>query len=203
MELEAIEGIFKALYADVAGYDISHQERERVATRDLSFIYGEVLPPAFSALLQAAAPRPGEVFCDLGSGTGKAIFLAALMADFERLVGVELLTGLGDAARSILARYDAEVRPKLPPQKQRQRLEFQDGDLLKADLSRVDVAFAHATCFQADLLEKMTVKLQELRPGARFLQVGMPIEAKWLRPIHFMMCDMNFGQTPASAYIRV
>ena len=52
--------------------------------KDPELTYGEVLfRPFYRMLADVVKPRPGEVFVDLGSGTGRAVFVAALC--FPRL----------------------------------------------------------------------------------------------------------------------
>ena len=55
------------------------------------FAYGEAEIDSFAWVLHHAHPKPGEVFYDLGSGLGKAVILAFLLHDFQKLVGIELL----------------------------------------------------------------------------------------------------------------
>lgn len=53
------------------------------------------------------------VFYDLGSGTGKAVFTAALVHRFERCVGIELLESLHVCAQRLKARWNAVIAPQL------------------------------------------------------------------------------------------
>ena len=56
------------------------------------FTYGEVLFCYFIPLLNLVSPKPGEIFWDLGSGTGKALAIAALAFPFlKKVCGVEYL----------------------------------------------------------------------------------------------------------------
>ena len=63
--------------------------------KDQELTYGEVLFFPFYRLLdEVVKPRPGEVFADLGSGTG-AVFVAALCSRARRVQG---LRGLAAAS---------------------------------------------------------------------------------------------------------
>ncbi|ETV66256.1 hypothetical protein, variant 7 [Aphanomyces astaci] len=46
------------------------------ASSSASFTYGEVDFFGLASLLAAVRPRPGQTFCDLGHGTGRAVFAA-------------------------------------------------------------------------------------------------------------------------------
>lgn len=68
-----------------------------------SLIYGEVGFHSFGLCLwgDLMKLKPGGVFYDLGSGTGRAVIAATYLHDFEKLVGIEILTGLTDASKEI------------------------------------------------------------------------------------------------------
>ena len=101
MELATASEMFERIYSGVLGYQISHGQRKRDNLEDRSLVYGEVLPDSFYKVMAQANPPPGGVFYDLGSGSGKALFLAAMLFDFSRLVGVEMLTDLVAACRDL------------------------------------------------------------------------------------------------------
>ncbi|CAM9374606.1 unnamed protein product, partial [Laminaria digitata] len=55
--------------------------------------------PDFLAILDIAKPREGEVFVDLGSGTGKAVLASSCgFPEFSKCLGIELVQGLVEAA---------------------------------------------------------------------------------------------------------
>jgi SAM-dependent methyltransferase len=202
MELTRAQQLFDQLFSQVQGFQISRSERQRLGREEEATTYGEVLPPAFHELISAVSPKEGEVFVDLGSGTGKAVFLAAMLFPFRHAIGVELLPGLGDAARQVLARYDTEIRPQLPPENQQQRIEFIDGDLLQFDLSGVDVVFGHAVCYDKPLLEQFTQKLESLKPGARVACIGPQLHSDALAMLGMKVIRLSWGTSLAALYQR-
>lgn len=68
---------------------------------------GEVDFKSFCSVLRKINPAPGTMFYDLGSGTGKAVFIARLTQDFARCVGIEILHGLHSQAQKIVDRSSA------------------------------------------------------------------------------------------------
>ena len=78
--------------------------------------YGEVSPAHMDDLLRvaelaASAEHEGfHTFWDIGSGTGKACFLAAMSGRFEVCVGLEVLTSLHARATTVLAERWPQVR---------------------------------------------------------------------------------------------
>lgn len=67
-------------------------------SRHKSLTYGEFDLPFFFQLLGLVRPRPGEVFCDVGSGCGRLVLAAALAYPWECACGVEVLSELHELA---------------------------------------------------------------------------------------------------------
>lgn len=83
---------------------LSVEERRRERLGETSLVYGEVSFDSFARCLwapEAALPRTGGVFVDLGHGSGRGIVAAALLHDFDELVGIELLHGLFHASLAV------------------------------------------------------------------------------------------------------
>jgi SAM-dependent methyltransferase len=202
MEITRATEIFDRLYSGVPAYEIAQSEKQRMGKQDASTTYGEIVPQAFYEVLSAVSPREGEVFYDLGSGTGKATLLAALTFPFSRSVGIELLPGLGDAAREVLRQFDTQVRPQLGPEYQQRKIEFIDGDFLQADLSQADIVFAHGTCYPSEVIDGLGRKLSELRPGARVAFVGHTFDTPELGFLRMMKMKTDWGSALAALYER-
>jgi precorrin-6B methylase 2 len=201
MELAQAEEIFNRLY-DFSGHEIARAEKKRLGWEVDSFTYGEVVPTPFHGLLSQLSPQEDEVFIDLGSGTGKATLLAAMLFPFRRVIGVELLPGLAAAANKVLGRYDAEIRPGLAAEHQRQRIEFIEGNLLEVDLSEVDWVFTHATCFEPPLMAELARKLEELKAGAKAIIVGHQLKSEAFSLVTMKVLRLSWGTALTSIYQR-
>jgi hypothetical protein len=57
-------------------------------------------------VLRKINAEPGKVFYDLGSGTGKAVFVARLTQDFSKCIGIEILHSLHLQAETIVTRFE-------------------------------------------------------------------------------------------------
>ena len=79
-------------------YEIVRKERDRLNVgHNQDFAYGEIIPVYFIPLLDYVKPQPGEVFCDLGCGSGKPVFVASLaFPELKECRGIELLDALVD-----------------------------------------------------------------------------------------------------------
>lgn len=130
-----------------------------------SLIYGEVDFRSFSQVLRLAQPLPGSTFYDLGSGTGRAVFAvlslfffprayafiflgglfltayvnnvnqAAMLEDFHRVVGIEILSGLYQASTAVKEKYDDQVKCLLDIHCANQEIELYHGSFLDYDWS--------------------------------------------------------------------
>ena len=79
-------------------------EKQAIAT----LVYGEVRFDALALVLHTlrerygALSKPGGVFYDIGSGTGKPVFGAALLHCWDKVVGIEVVQDLHNAALEML-----------------------------------------------------------------------------------------------------
>lgn len=173
-----IRAIIELLYKDVDGQHLSHSERTGELENERSFTYGEMLLESFVVLLNAVDPQPGEIFHDLGSGTGKPVLMAHLLYPFSRAIGVEFLPALHNQAQAIRERYDREIRPTLA--EPRGEIRFHQGDMLQEDLSHTDVIFMHSTCFGETLMNGLQEKLRGCKPGTRIVAPSGLFYVPWL-----------------------
>lgn len=111
------QAVYNELFSDTSletGKTLSKREREdRDLNNEKSLIYGEVEFESFYRILRKINPAPGGVFYDLGSGTGKALFVARLTRDFRKCIGIEILESLHEEACRIVSKYNQSVRPLL------------------------------------------------------------------------------------------
>ncbi len=164
--------LLEALYSDVQGYALSAAGRSRIAREsDPAFTYGEITPESIEFMLQQVQAKPGEVFYDLGSGTGKAVIFASFLGSFSKAVGIEFVDELCASAQKTLERYNAEVKPLLPLEKQMQTIEFRNADMFSQDISDADVIFTHCTCFDDDMMNRISKMCEGLKSGARVITV--------------------------------
>ena len=54
--------------------------------------------------------KPGGVFVDLGSGSGKGILAAALTHNFDKCVGIEILDSLAKLSYSLIKHYEEHFK---------------------------------------------------------------------------------------------
>ena len=95
---------FKVLRYHSLGVEGSAASKAYRVQNDLegvaNFTYGEVEFLYFYALLEIVEPKAGEVFWDLGCGTGKPSIIAGLCyPELKRVKGVEFCDNLAEIAK--------------------------------------------------------------------------------------------------------
>ena len=167
-----------------------------------NFVHVLLAQRALPKLDGSAADGRAARFYDLGSGTGRAVFAAALAIDVDAAVGIEYVPGLYRAAEAIRSRFEREVAPRLgyglsrPPP----RVTFELGDLATAEWLDGDVVFANSTCFSDALLATIAARCAGLKVGARVITFTSALPTRWLKVIYKKRFDMSWG--PATVYVH-
>lgn len=197
MELEEAKTIFDSLYKDVDGRTLSLQGREENQYKSKSFVYGEVVPDSFYQILSVLNPKPGQVFYDLGSGTGKAVMLAHMLFDFSQTNGIEFVESLYQASALVLKRFKEEIVPKLGNKDGKSKISFIFGSFLDVDLSDGDVFWVNSTCFQEDIILALDQKLMDLKPGAQIITLSKTLKSPCYEIYKHQLYDFSWGQATA------
>lgn len=198
LAFEEAKRIFDKLYSNIDGHFISRKAREKHAVHDKTYTYGEILPETFLVILNKVKPKKGEVFYDLGSGTGKAVIFAVLVEDFSKLVGIEIIKDLCDAANTVLDTYRKETKNH-----NSREIKFINADFLDYDFSDANVIFAHSTCFSEELMKKLTQKLNQLKKGARVITVTKGIESHLYKLLVKKEYTFNWGIGTVFIYEKI
>lgn len=190
MDIQSAKKVFDSLYEKVDGYAISSMARKKLSYFYQGHTYGEVLFDSFFQILREALPKPGEVFYDLGSGTGKALITAALCFDLSKAIGVEILEDLYKASKDAATNLHRE--PNLS-QKKAQQVEFIHSDFHDCDFSDADILFMNATTFQYELDTLMMRKLERLKKGTRVLTTDLPLDSYALSVSKVALYPFSWG----------
>ena len=154
-------------------------------------------------LIDLADFKKTDVFYDLGSGTGKAVILASLFGDFSKLVGIEEIEDLHRASVDIFRRYETEVKPILPSEKQKQVIELVNSDFLEFDISEADLIFAHSTCFYDELMIALEKKCALLRKGTKLILVTKNFNSPLFEPLKSSEYPMSWGKATVNFYEKL
>lgn len=162
--------IFKNLYTNINPMETSlNERRKKEIMGDVTYTYGEVTYYSFVRIVEKAEPQIGDVFYDLGSGGGKAVFIAGLVFDFSKACGIEKLENLYELSMQLVTKLqDLPERKALLPNKV-VPVEFIHGDFLEVDFSDADIVFVNATCFKGELFDALIKELLKLKVGTRII----------------------------------
>jgi len=195
-----VTNIIEKLYKSVDGMRISLSERDRLHISNSDLTYGEINPTTFADMLALVQPQPGEVFYDLGSGAGKAVYSAAMLYDWSKCSGIELLPGLYMVSQKLLEGFNAmpEVKKNFPGK--RFPIEFIQEDFLNADFSDADVIFLHATTFGPMIWDPLMVKLRDLKSGVRVIVNTKQLDSSYFDKMSEHIREMGWGESTVFTY---
>jgi hypothetical protein len=178
-ELQERQKLFDEIFKDFPANKVklkSLSERKELGKEDdASFTYSELdlnIVNNVITMLKNQHTRlyAGKgVFVDIGSGAGKACLAAGLVHPFEKVVGIEYLQCLDDAAKAAHTKYMETTLPG-EPAPEKTPIQFIKGDFVAeldahfAELApQIAVCLAVTTCFGdaelnalANLAEKMS-----------------------------------------------
>jgi len=157
----------------------SRRERTYLGISDPSLSYSEVgfgeLKRLFSLLRKHGfAKDSGGNFVDIGCGSGKIVFGAALIHDFHHCTGIEILSGLHGMCNDHFKKW-LRLRSKLPLKKTETEFRILLGDALHIDWSDASVVFINGTCFSKEMHEVLIQKANSLLQATFVITLSFPL----------------------------
>lgn len=201
------EDLLRVLYQRLDPRSISREDRKRLHIEKDDFTYGEVMYFSFLNLLHFAKLRQGEIFYDLGCGSGKAVFIAALCFDLQKACGIEFLPGLYQLAKSQLTHAKDWIKQhdQLTQQEWLKRIasiQFIHDDFLNVDIADADVVFINATCLHYDVWQSLLKKLNTLKIGSRVIVTTKSIVMDHFKLIYENPAQMSWGESYVRIYVK-
>ena len=152
------------------------QDPDNFQHSDDSLVYGEIDLRGFCNLLldnditllsSSSSQHDSEgrgrgVFYDLGSGSGRAVFAARFLGDYDTVIGIELLSNLHQLAQSVQSLYKFQYQHKL----QHRHVQFVESDLLDYDWSDGTVVYIPCLLFDTNMMKKIASHAIKLQRGA-------------------------------------
>ena len=143
---------------------------------------------------------PGGKFYDIGSGSGRAVFVARITQDFETCIGIELMENLATLASQMKQKYDTAVKDLLHSSQNCSDVEFFCDDFLEFDWTDGDVVFANSTCFTDSLMESISRKASAMNPGSFLVTFTKGIVSEHFEVVGKKRYNMSWG--PATVFIH-
>lgn len=115
--LEKKEKLFNEVFKNITtdrAKQIAKQYVNTIQSVDPSLTYGEIEFFSFVHILQRCRPISGDIFVDLGHGTGKPLVAAALLYGdrFSKIHGIEIVPQLFEESASNIARYKSYIQDR-------------------------------------------------------------------------------------------
>lgn len=202
MDFKKAKEIFNLLYQDINGYQISFQARKKMGYYDRSLTYGEINFDSFYEIIKTVNPKKDEVFYDLGSGTGKAVFASHLLFDFKKSIGIEILPDLYQTAIFLQQKYEKEIKPNLV-NKNEGEIKFILDDIFKTNFFDADIVFANSTCFSQELINYLETSFLKLKKGAKIIMLTQTLTNQNFKLISSKLYQQSWGEATVNFYEKI
>jgi len=165
--------------------------------------------------------KPGGIFYDVGSGSGRGIFAACVLHEWKKAQGIELLSGLYTVSNEVLNYYNQHMRYEnstantKPKEKKKQddqelpfyydavEISFVNADLRKYDWSDGDVIFANSTCFDEKLMEDLSACCERLKKGTYVISLTKKIKSDHFQCLESKQYHMSWGYATVHTQIKI
>ncbi len=206
-DVKKIEALLGKLYRGVNASRLSKKELKRLSIKNDDFVYGEVDFLSFFTLLERCQPKTGEIFYDLGSGSGKAVFSAALFFNLGKAYGIELLHDLYNLSneqikkcRSLIKKNDKKYYDTIS--KKVMKINFINRNFLETNIKSADIIYINATCMNPATWDGIIQKLIELKSGSRIIVNTKKIEHERFKLLYSGGELMSWGLGRVRIYIK-
>lgn len=198
-----VQPVLVRLFRNVDAYNISIESRKKEKINSQEYIYGEIVFHSFAEILSMAKPQPNEIFYDLGCGSGKAVFTAAIVYDYLQVRGVEYLKPLYELCLELLDKYNVLLKEYPHLKNRANNIEFINADIREYDFSDADIIFVNATCFNRLTWPKIVAKFGQLKKGARVIITTKTFESDQFELIHARSYLMSWGSNSIHIYKKL
>jgi len=204
--------LFTDCSTSVAKTISQNEKKDKNLTGLSSLVYGEVLFSSLARVMCKYIPfRPNMIFYDIGSGSGRGVFLSTLLNDWQRCSGIEILSGLYGASMGVRQRYIAEFAPKKEGKEGKTKAKeldvpggwpadlsgpivtFQNSDFRLIDWSDADVCFANSTCFDEQLMTDLARQAERMKLGAYFMTLTKGLQSTHFQVVESKQYPMSWG----------
>ncbi len=196
-----LKKIYKGTYAKMTS--IIYRHMHLITNNEL--IYGEIDFLSFFTLLEKTKPQHKEIFYDLGSGAGKAVFTAALFFDLSKSCGIELLPPLYRKANHQLKKasrlfQNSKINIDVKFLRHVSTILFINDNFLQYDFCDANIIYVAATCLSDTTWEQLINKMADLSPGCRIIVATKSIEHSKFELIYQGVELMSWGLCPVKIY---
>lgn len=147
-----------SIYQHSKGFQAYSDERKAdYMSRDVCYVYGELLYPSVVKMLKFMRPKRGDVLLDLGSGLGKFALQMFMRSPMQTIMGIEATEPLFEQSQKILA----QAKQDFPFLWQERTLDVSFGNFLERNWDPANIVYSCSTCFTNELLGKIGEKIND------------------------------------------
>lgn len=204
MDKLLLKAVFNELYLGVDGYLLSDASKDfdKKEIKDGCLTYGEIDFDGFwQMLVDAGLTQNHQVFYDLGSGTGKAVIVAAMSGYFKKVIGIELLSYLFQASEKLAKLFNHKFATHIF--KQAPEIIFKQADYLEYDYSDADVVFVQSTCMPDKQFFEMIDKLAGLKKGSIVISITKTIYHPEFKLYESKKYQFGWGQATVNFQVKM
>ena len=172
-----------------------------------NFVYGEVVLEPFYDFLsrssEAYLPQSSSSrkYYDLGSGTGKSVFIAALTGKFSFAGGCEILECLHGVATTVVEDYREMIEPMTNARNNSNNktteLRVDLDDIFSVERVRMwsqcEYVFCNCLTWEDEQMETLARAAEHLKEGSIFVTVLLPLPSEKFEVIAEEECLFSWG----------
>ena len=185
------------MYKDIDGTKLS------IGFKAPQFVYGELasMHEYFRIFSFSSNLKEKCIFCDLGSGLGKANLVVAAMFPVAQSIGIERIPKMNDLALDQQCLFEKIIAPRV---KNNPRISFLCSNVLKSCENWLcsDVVFVNSLTWTTSVLKKIKKQLENLKPGCEIF-TSSEFSSKLLLLTQTIRTEMNWGVISMYLYLRV
>mmetsp|Transcript_22983 Transcript_22983/g.51087 ORF Transcript_22983/g.51087 Transcript_22983/m.51087 type:complete len:292 (+) Transcript_22983:162-1037(+) len=214
LEAKDIYDSVMSAFPATLGKAVSKREREELSLKAPALVYGEITFEAFGTVIEkikkvyglpggghsgpaGVLQSRGGIFYDLGSGVGKPVIAAAILHNFDVCYGIEILEGLYSVSLDSLNAYNTKGKAKLASRENDTHVQMIQGDFTKTrtkDWRDADIVFANSTCYDEQLMARMSSVATGMKKGAFFISLTKRLPSTEFDILEYEMYRMNWGE---------
>lgn len=195
--------IIEALYRDVNGNALSHKWRDRNLPQDekSTFAYGETSYETMKSILSHELVRnrvlQGASFLDIGSGVGNVVISTAMIADFAKISGVEMMDETFNKSVEIKTEFE-KIKPDLA-----NKIHLMHKNALDLDLSEYDVIYAnHPISKSSPIRQQLLDKFKYCKKNTLFIGVISGIDRPEWTLMYSKIMQFSWGDGTVKYYVK-
>jgi SAM-dependent methyltransferase len=178
-------------YKKVKPAKVSYQERkDKNILDDKTLTYGESTWNGLIKIIDDLEIKDNDVFYDLGSGSGKIIFLVNKKFGIKA-IGIEFIEYFTKLSDIIKKKLDLD------------KIKFINSDFFKEDFSKGTIFYMTATCFNDEIMERMSEKFKKLKPGARIVTITRPLKGDHLELYKKKIVEFGWSKDHVYFYKKI